>query len=90
LTDPVTITIEGDLFRAAKQAFEDRCELELSDREFIDHAMRFICTHIRQESQLRALRLLGKTPVLTTHEEISAIAEQIQRLQFANRQPYNE
>ncbi len=30
MSEPVTITIEGDLFRAAKQAFEDRCELELN------------------------------------------------------------
>jgi len=57
--EPVTITTEGDLFQAAKQAFEDRCELELSEQEFIDHAMGFVSRHIKQENQMRALKLLG-------------------------------
>ncbi len=36
MSEPVTIIIEGVLFQAAKQAFQDRYKLELADQEFLD------------------------------------------------------
>ena len=82
------ISVETNLFQTAKQAFQDHCELELTDQEFIGHAMRYICNHINHDNQVRALKQLGKTPIIITHEELSAIAEKVQRLQFANLPPY--
>ena len=89
MTDPVTVTIDGDLFKVAKQAFLERSRLlELQDQEFVNHAMRYICRNAHHEGQLRALRMTGKIPVLTTDEEISAIAEQIRKLQLRTIRRY--
>ena len=89
MTKTITVRVDRNLFQAAKKVFQDRCGLyELTDQEFIDNAMRYICKHTNEENQMRALRTLGKTPIVITHEDLSAIAEQIKRLQYSNLRPY--
>ncbi|MCY4051346.1 MAG: hypothetical protein OXF60_07640 [Gammaproteobacteria bacterium] len=88
MTESVTIEIDGDLFHAAKKVFQARCGLQMSDQEFVNHAMQYISENIQHENQLQAMKMLGKSPIIISHEELSEIMEKIQRLQYSNLPPY--
>lgn len=88
--ETITVHVPKLAFESAKRAFQDRCGLELTDQEFIQHAMMFVENYAPKESQIRALESLGKTPIVITQEELSEILGKVQRLQFANSPPYIE